>query len=67
MTEPATGKDRRKAGKLSDSEMVEIVLREMKNAVPEIERRVAEREAMAMEARFEAPRASDITTRRDDS
>ena len=54
----------KKAASLSDREVVEIVLREMKEAVPEIERRVMEREAMTAEARFEAPRASDFTKRK---
>ena len=53
--------------KLSDHEVVEVVLREMKEAVPEIERRVTEREAMAAKSRFEAPRTSDFTTRKDES
>ena len=53
--------------KLSDREVVDVVLREMKEAVPEIERRVTEREAMAAESRFEAPRASDFTKRKNDT
>ena len=57
----------KKAGSLSDREVVEVVLREMKEAIPEIEMRVTEREAMAMESRFEAPRASDFTKRKDES
>ena len=53
--------------KLSDREVVDVVLREMKEAVPEIERRVTEREAMAAESRFEAPRASDFAKRKNDT
>ena len=56
-----------KAGKLSDCEVVDVVLKEMKKAVPVIERRVMEREAIAMELRFEAPRASDVIKRKDEN
>lgn len=55
----------KKVGKLSDCEVVDVVLKEMQKAVPEIERRVMEREAIAMELRFEAPRASDVIKRKD--
>lgn len=55
----------RQADKLSDCEVVDVVLKEMQKAVPEIERRVMEREAIAMELRFEVPRASDVIKRKD--
>lgn len=51
---------------LSNDEVVELALREMKEAVPEIERRVLERDALAAESRFEAPRSADIAARMDD-
>ncbi|MDE0006440.1 MAG: hypothetical protein OXQ29_27435 [Rhodospirillaceae bacterium] len=60
-------KDAGKPGrKLPNEEVVELALREMKKAVPEIERRVLERDALAAESRFEAPRTSDIAKRNDD-
>lgn len=56
-----------KAGsRLTKRQVVNLALREMRNAVPKIERRVRERDALAAESRFEAPRTSDITTRKDD-
>ena len=56
-----------KAGsKPSKRQLVNLALREMKNAVPKIERRVMERDALAAESRFEAPRTAEITTRKDD-
>jgi len=57
----------KKAENLSDRDVVKVVLREMKEAVPEIERRIMEREATAMELRFEAPRTSDIIKRKEES
>ena len=57
----------KKADSLSDRQVLEVVLREMKEAVPEIERRVMEREAMTAESRFAAPKASDFTKRKDES
>lgn len=60
-------KETGKPGKrLPDDEVVKFALREMKKAVPEIERRVMERDALAAESRFEAPRTADITARKDD-
>ena len=60
-------KDTGKAkGKLSNDEVVKLALREMKKAVPEIERRVLERDALAAESRFEAPRTADIAAQKDD-
>lgn len=54
-----------KAGsKLTNRQVVNLALREMKNAVPKIERRVMERDALSAESRFEAPRTADITTRK---
>ena len=50
----------------SNEEVVKLALREMKKAVPEIERRVLERDALAAESRFEAPRSVDIIARKDD-
>ena len=52
--------------KLSNEEVVQLALREMKNAVPEIEKRVLERDALAAESRFEAPKSADIAQRKDD-
>ena len=52
--------------RLSNEEVVQLALREMKNAVPEIERRVMERDALAAESRFEAPKSADIVRRKDD-
>ncbi|MCY4484907.1 MAG: hypothetical protein OXC12_18700 [Spirochaetaceae bacterium] len=57
----------KKVGKLTDCDTVDVVLKEMQKAVPEIERRVLEREAIAMELRFEAPRVSDVIKRKDKS
>ena len=51
---------------LSNDQVVKLALREMKKAVPEIEKRVLERDALAAESRFEAPRAADITARKED-
>ena len=51
---------------LTKRQVVNLALREMRNAVPNIERRVMERDALAAESRFEAPRTADITTREDD-
>ena len=60
-------KDTGKAeSKLSDDEVVKLALREMKKAVPEIEKRVLERDALAAESRFEAPRTADIAAQKDD-
>lgn len=57
-----------KAGsKPTKRQVVNLALREMKNAVPNIERRVLERDALAAEARFEAPRTADITSRKNDN
>ena len=50
----------------TNRQVVNLALQEMKNAVPKIERRVMERDALAAESRFEAPRTADITTREDD-
>ena len=50
-----------------DNEMVEVVLRQMKMAVPEIEKRVMEREALVAESRFEAPKTADFAIRKEDS
>lgn len=58
-----TGKEESKP---SDDEVVKLALREMKKAVPEIERRVLERDALAAESRFEAPKTADIATKKDD-
>lgn len=56
-----------KAGtKPTKRQVVNLALREMRNAVPKIERRVRERDSLAAESRFEAPRTSDISTREDD-
>ena len=52
--------------KLANEDVVKLALREMKKAVPEIERRVMERDALAAELRFEAPRTADIAARKDD-
>ncbi len=52
-------------GPANQRDLVSLALREMKNAVPQIERRVMERDALAAESRFEAPRTADITARRD--
>ncbi len=52
--------------KLTDDEVVKLALREMKKAVPEIEKRVLERDALAAESRFEAPKTADIAARKDD-
>ena len=57
----------KKVGQLPDRDTVDVVLKEMQKAVPEIERRVLEREAIAMELRFEAPRVSDVIKRKDES
>ena len=65
MAEGTKGGD--KAGrKPTKRQVVNLALREMKNAIPKIERRVMERDALAAESRFEAPRTADITTRKDD-
>lgn len=46
-------------------QVVNLALREMRKAVPEIEERVRERDALAAESRFQAPRTSEITRRKD--
>ena len=43
------------SGKLEDHEIVEVVLRRMEKAVPEIEKRIREGEALTAESRFVAP------------
>ena len=53
------------ASKLTKRQVVNLALREMRKAVPEIEERVRERDALAAESRFEAPRTSEITRRKD--
>ena len=57
---------RKAASNPTRRQVVNLALREMKNAVPNIERRVRERDALAAESRFEAPRTADIKTRPDD-
>ena len=52
--------------KLSSEQVVKLALREMKNAVPEIEKRVMKRDAIAAESRFEAPRSAEIVRWKDD-
>ena len=52
--------------KLSNEQVVKLALREMKNAVPEIEKRVMKRDALAAESRFEAPRSAEIVQWKDD-
>ena len=54
------------AGKPTHRQVVNLALREMRKAVPEIEERVRERDALAAESRFESPRTSEITRRKDD-
>lgn len=54
------------ARKPTNRQLVNLALREMRNAVPEIEERVKQRDALAAESRFEAPRTSEITKRKDD-
>lgn len=55
-----------KASKPTNRQVVNLALREMRKAVPEIEERVKERDALAAESRFEAPRTSEINRRKDD-
>ena len=43
------------SGSLEDHEIVEVVLRRMEKAVPAIERRIKEGEALTAESRFVAP------------
>lgn len=47
----------------SNRQLVEWVLRELEKAVPEIERRVQEREALAAEARIKPPRRTTVKPR----
>ena len=47
----------------SDRQLIEWVLRELEKAVPEIERCVQEREALAVEARFKPPRRTIVQPR----
>ena len=47
----------------SHSQVIKLVLHEMEKAVPEIERRVQEREALAAEARFKPPRRTIVNPR----
>ena len=54
------------ARKPTNRQVVNLALREMRKAVPEIEERVKQRDALAAESRFEAPRTSEITKRKDD-
>ena len=51
--------------KPTNRQLVNLALREMRKAVPEIEERVKQRDALAAESRFEAPRTSEITRRKD--
>ena len=54
------------ARKPTNRQVVNLALREMRKAVPEIEERVKQRDALAAESRFEAPRTSEITKRKGD-
>ena len=65
MTKRAKGGEK-PSKKLSDEQVVKLALREMKKAVPEIEKRVMKRDALAAESRFEAPKSADIVERKDD-
>lgn len=65
MAKGGTKRSRKAGSELTDRQVVNLALREMKNAVPEIERRVMQRDAIAAESRFEPPRTADITTRKD--
>lgn len=50
--------------KMSNDEIVSFTVQEIKKAVPDIEKRLMEREALVAESRFESPRAADIVTRK---
>ena len=61
----AKGKKGGKAArKPTNRQVVDLALREMRKAVPEIEERVRRRDALAAESGFEAPRTSEITKRK---
>lgn len=53
--------------RLADQEIVDVALREMKLAIPKIEKRVMEREARAAQWRFRRPKPSTRRTEKDDS
>ena len=53
-------------GRLADGKVVDVALREMKLAVPKIERRVMERETLTAEWRFKVPKARDLSVEKDD-
>ena len=52
--------------RLPKGELVELALRMMKDAVPEIERRVMERDAITAAARFKPPTRMDVRPRQFD-
>lgn len=52
--------------RLSDQEIVDVALREMKLAIPKIKRRVMEREARTAEWRFRVPKPSTRRTEKDE-